>query len=710
MRTAALILLALLAIGFVCEQEVYQELAPTSEVQQTEFVLVIDKSGSMRGQRLDEAKRAAIDFTQALLDGQRVAIIAFDDRAQVVHEMSNDKASLERAINTITPGFWTGYVPALQAAQDQFTTPNNNIIIFLSDGVDEEPPRVFAATQELLAQNTCIFTVAYAADAGADVLLGGMAEQSAQATNCGAFFEAQENGFDLEYVFSTLFRELSGQERINVQTTLTHNNAQIRATQQEENLFDNACFAPTTTLTIWDNGRIIVREQTTAQNIPLNLGSGTYRYETIVSERCQGNCYAYGIDTGSITIQDTCTFTEQDYFLLATPDVVRITAEGFTPRTLGTAGTVIWSNDDTRPRQVLSATGSWESPLIQPGQNWSRTFAQGTHGYTDEDGSFVGSIRTIQTTEPSQFVFVFDNSGSMAGEPLQAAKEAATSFVELLGPQDRASFIVFDQRVRLLQDAQTTDKTRLKNSIQGIRAEGFSLYIPAIELAGQQLRTPITRRPIIIFLSDGLPRDPQGLPGILKAIDDHLPGACLHIIAYITDDPQARDLLQTMADHAHARARCGAFYTVADDGQELRAVLGEIYVSSQQHLLEFVNTQTSRTRQGIHIATQVRSTQTTLYLPSTSPVCLPAATVRAITGVEQHTLEFNGTHYTASIPHTTQPIGLAARITAQDSAQTATAHTTIRPPVRIPYEWLAITLTGIILLLLATRKSIIKHA
>jgi len=706
--------LCLAAIGFVCDETHYAETfnLAQQQVAHTEFVLVIDKSGSMRGERLQEARAAATDFVQALVQGQQVAVIAFDDRAEVVSEMTADAQALTQAIASITPGFWTAYLPALSAAKEQFSPQANKIIIFLSDGVDEEPPRVRTALEALLQQGICVYTVAYAAEEGADVLLGGMADFSRELTGCGGFFEAQENGFELEYAFLTLHRDISGEDKLAVTTTFEtngHASATVHARYLAVDLFaENTCYQPQTTLTVWEGDRIVFREQSTTQSYTIPLNPGTYRYETTVVETCQGNCYVYGTDQGTVAIkQQACVFTEQDYFSLFTPDVVRITETEFIPRTVGTSGTVIWINEDTKPRRVRSAQGDWESPEIAPETSWSRTFTEGLHGYTDEEGTFTASVRNTKQSEPSQFVFVFDNSGSMAGPPLDAAKDAATAFVDLLGPQDRASFIVFDQRVRLLQDATTTDRVRLRAAIQGIRAEGYSLYIPALELAGTQLNQPITRKPVVIFLSDGLPRDAQGIQGILQAIDEYLPGACLHVIAYLSDDPEARSLLESMALHAEKNARCGAFHTVADDGEELRAVLGEIYVGAQPQLLEFTDIRVVRDKKEYTLYARVRSAQTGRYLPTTQDPCLPPANVRVRVGLEEYALNFTGEHYVTTIvsPRAEKSVQLLARITAQDSARTATATVPLPLPQPLPYGWLIVAGIGAILVLIASMRA-----
>jgi Ca-activated chloride channel family protein len=51
---------------------------------------------------------------------------------------------------------------------------------------------------------------------------------------------------------------------------------------------------------------------------------------------------------------------------------------------------------------------------------------------------------------PINVALVLDRSGSMAGPPLRAAKEAATRFARFLGPDDRLTVVTFDDEVRTI--------------------------------------------------------------------------------------------------------------------------------------------------------------------------------------------------------------------------------------------------------------------
>lgn len=97
---------------------------------------------------------------------------------------------------------------------------------------------------------------------------------------------------------------------------------------------------------------------------------------------------------------------------------------------------------------------------------------------------------------------VIDTSSSMAGAPIERAKEAARLFVNAIGADDPVAILTFDNEVRLVQD-YTSDKTLLLAVIDALPFGGqTALYeagLRGVELAAQ---APVERRAMIL-LSDG---------------------------------------------------------------------------------------------------------------------------------------------------------------------------------------------------------------
>ncbi|NDJ86235.1 MAG: VWA domain-containing protein [Chloroflexi bacterium] len=102
--------------------------------------LVLDRSSSMRGVRMDRLKVAAHQILEHLTTEDRLSIVSFSDRADVL--MSSDQFSsgsdARALINTITPGGGTEIYQGLQAGYDQVKNYFNrnmvNHIILVTDG------------------------------------------------------------------------------------------------------------------------------------------------------------------------------------------------------------------------------------------------------------------------------------------------------------------------------------------------------------------------------------------------------------------------------------------------------------------------------------------------------------------------------------------------------------------------------------------------
>ncbi len=101
--------------------------------------LVIDKSGSMSGQKIEQAKEAAILALSRLSPRDRVSVIAFDHRVEVVVPAGpfENFDEMKRRIQAIRPGGQTAiYAAVRQAAQSvgQAASEGYSRIILMSDG------------------------------------------------------------------------------------------------------------------------------------------------------------------------------------------------------------------------------------------------------------------------------------------------------------------------------------------------------------------------------------------------------------------------------------------------------------------------------------------------------------------------------------------------------------------------------------------------
>lgn len=105
--------------------------------------------------------------------------------------------------------------------------------------------------------------------------------------------------------------------------------------------------------------------------------------------------------------------------------------------------------------------------------------------------------------------FVFDRSGSMAGEPLRQAKQGALDFLAQLDGRDRVSLLTFSDQVPdateplLLSDA----RKQLNDTISGIFADGGTALYDAVAKAHDKLGALAKENPkrtyAVVVLTDG---------------------------------------------------------------------------------------------------------------------------------------------------------------------------------------------------------------
>lgn len=118
------------------------KLAPPRSPEGTAVVLIIDKSSSMEGRKIELARLAAIGVVDNLRPIDTVGVLIFDNSFQwaVPMRRSEDRALIKRLISGITPDGGTQIAPALNEAYRRILPSNATYkhIVLLTDGISEE--------------------------------------------------------------------------------------------------------------------------------------------------------------------------------------------------------------------------------------------------------------------------------------------------------------------------------------------------------------------------------------------------------------------------------------------------------------------------------------------------------------------------------------------------------------------------------------------
>lgn len=118
-----------------------------------------------------------------------------------------------------------------------------------------------------------------------------------------------------------------------------------------------------------------------------------------------------------------------------------------------------------------------------------------------EGGEPVGAAVERMPTDNLEIVLVLDTSGSMEGDPLAAAKDAATGFLEALPSEVRVGIVGFGPTPTLLA-GPTTDRAVLADTVDDLEVAGETALYDAVVHASQQFTAGTSDR-VIVLLSDG---------------------------------------------------------------------------------------------------------------------------------------------------------------------------------------------------------------
>jgi Ca-activated chloride channel family protein len=118
------------------------DLAPPKSPEGTAVGLIIDKSSSMEGRKIDLARLSAIGVVDHLRPVDSIGVLIFDNSYQwaVPIRHAEDKSLIKRLISGITPDGGTQIAPALAEAYRRVlaTHATYKHIVLLTDGISEE--------------------------------------------------------------------------------------------------------------------------------------------------------------------------------------------------------------------------------------------------------------------------------------------------------------------------------------------------------------------------------------------------------------------------------------------------------------------------------------------------------------------------------------------------------------------------------------------
>jgi len=151
---------------------------------------------------------------------------------------------------------------------------------------------------------------------------------------------------------------------------------------------------------------------------------------------------------------------------------------------------------------------------------------------------------------PLNLCLVLDRSGSMQGRPLETVKEAALSFLDVLGPQDRLAVVAFDHRAQvIIANQEPQQGALLLQKIKELKASGGTAIDEGMKLGIQETAVGKPERiSQMLVLTDGENEhgDNERCLKLAQVAADY--GITVHTLGFGSNWNQ--DVLEAIADRA----------------------------------------------------------------------------------------------------------------------------------------------------------------
>ncbi len=192
-----------------------------------DVVLVLDRSGSMDGEPMDQTKEAALNFLDTVFEQEeasRVAIVTYDSQSYVNCGLTTNKPELTSCIENIYAGDTTNMYSGLQEADRmlQESTIEKKIIVLMSDGLPNEgvsdssgysePLLQFAA--EMKSNGYYIYTLGFFMSVDSSEIYN--AQQLMEGIASPGLHYEVESADDLVFFFEDIANQISGTRYVHI--------------------------------------------------------------------------------------------------------------------------------------------------------------------------------------------------------------------------------------------------------------------------------------------------------------------------------------------------------------------------------------------------------------------------------------------------------------------------------------------------------------
>lgn len=175
--------------------------------------LVLDKSGSMAGNKISQAKESVVRFISLMEKGDRASLFAFSDEVTKAGSLTDNKEKLKDATLAVQTGGHTALYDAIHRGVDDLRgLSGRKAVIVLSDGISNRGTKKIEEAIDFAVKG---YVSVYVIGLGEDVRTARL-ERIAQDTGGTYFFTPSEEG--LAAIYETISRRIKNEYVVTYET------------------------------------------------------------------------------------------------------------------------------------------------------------------------------------------------------------------------------------------------------------------------------------------------------------------------------------------------------------------------------------------------------------------------------------------------------------------------------------------------------------
>ncbi|MDA8424466.1 MAG: VWA domain-containing protein [Nitrospiraceae bacterium] len=177
------------------------------------MAIVVDRSGSMAGEKIERAKESVLQFLQLMEPADRAALITFSDTVDRTALLTADINQLQQATETIKAGGHTALFDALAAGVEAVQgVPGRRAVILLTDGIANRGALdINEAVAAAINENVSVYVIGLGKDVRA-ARLEGIAEQT------GGFYFFTPSADGLSEIYDVIGKRIRNEYVITYRT------------------------------------------------------------------------------------------------------------------------------------------------------------------------------------------------------------------------------------------------------------------------------------------------------------------------------------------------------------------------------------------------------------------------------------------------------------------------------------------------------------